>query len=134
MPLEVKMSEPCSQCGFTHARIDTEAWGVRCSKRVMCPICGWTLYEEYNWENGNPVMVKRSESPGFGAYRLIPPGGFAGYNAFYSEPSEDTLALIRALLTQKGWKGYLSLWDAKDNKPYLVLGSPLAKFDAMDSK
>ncbi len=120
----------CGQCGFNYSRIDTEVWGHFSSRRVMCPICGWTVYEEYRWnEDGNSSLMKRSESQGFGAYRLIPPGGYTGYNAFHSEPDPEVLDNIKELLTAKGWKGYLSLWNSKEKKAFLVTGHPLNKFD-----
>jgi hypothetical protein len=76
------------------------------------------------------VLIKRNEAQGFGAYRLIPPGGYTGYNAFHSEPPQEVLNNIKDLLTEKGWKGYLSLWDSKEKKALLVTGHPLNKFDA----
>lgn len=123
-----EMSEKCSQCGFSYARVDTEAWGQCSSRRIMCPICGWTAYEEHRWEGATQVLTKRTEARGFGAYRLIPPGGYTGYNAFHAEPSQEVLDHIKELLTNKGWKGYLSLWDSRQNKATLVLGHPLSKF------
>lgn len=124
------MHTRCGQCGFNYSRIDTEAWGHFSSRRIMCPICGWTVYEEHCWnEQGESVLMKRNESQGFGAYRLIPPGGYTGYNAFHSDPPQDVLNDIKDLLTNKGWKGYLSLWDSKEKKAYLVVGNPLSKFD-----
>lgn len=129
------LHEKCGQCGFNYSRIDTEAWGHFSSRRVMCPICGWTVYEEYRWESdGSSSVMKRSEAQGFGAYRLIPPGGYTGYNAFHSEPTQDVLNHIKDLLTDKGWKGYLSLWDTREKKAYLVLGHPLHKFDVLSGR
>lgn len=125
------MHEKCRQCQFEYARIDTEAWGPQSSKRVMCPICGWTVYEEHNWSDGTPVLLKRNESQGFGAFRLIPPGGYTGYNAFHEVPPPEVVESIRLLLTEKGWKGYLSIWDAKTGSAKLVVGHPLNKFDVM---
>jgi len=125
-----EMHTRCGQCGFNYSRIDSEAWGRFSSRRIMCPICGWTVYEEHRWdEDGVSVLIKRNESQGFGAYRLIPPGGYTGYNAFHSEPPQDVLNNITELLTAKGWKGYLSLWDSKEKKAFLVTGHPLNKFD-----
>ena len=125
-----EMHDKCKQCGFNYARIDTEAWGHFSSRRTMCPICGWTVYEEHRWEeDGSSTLMKRAESHGFGAYRLIPPGGFTGYNSFHSEPPQEVVNSIKELLTDKGWKGYLSLWDSKEKKAYLVMGHPLFKFD-----
>lgn len=123
-----EMSEKCSQCGFSYARIDTEAWGQSSSRRIMCPICGWTAYEEHRWEGTVQILTKRTEAQGFGAYRLIPPGGYTGYNAFHAEPSQEVLDHIKELLTNKGWKGYLSLWDSRQNRASLILGHPLSKF------
>lgn len=125
-----EMHTRCGQCHFNYSRIDTEAWGRFSSRRIMCPICGWTVYEEHRWEeNGESVLMKRNEAQGFGAYRLIPPGGYTGYNAFHSEPPLEVLNHIKELLTEKGWKGYLSLWDSKEKKAKLVTGHPLNKFD-----
>ncbi len=125
-----EMHTRCGQCGFNYSRIDCEAWGRFSSRRIMCPICGWTVYEEHRWdEDGMSVLIKRNEAQGFGAYRLIPPGGYTGYNAFHSEPPQDVLSHITELLTEKGWKGYLSLWDSKEKKAFLVTGHPLNKFD-----
>lgn len=124
------MHTRCGQCGFNYSRIDSEAWGRFSSRRIMCPICGWTVYEEHRWdEDGSSVLIKRNEAQGFGAYRLIPPGGYTGYNAFHSEPPQEVLNNIKDLLTDKGWKGYLSLWDSKEKKALLVTGHPLNKFD-----
>lgn len=125
-----EMHDKCRQCGFNYARIDTEAWGRFSSRRTMCPICGWTVYEEHRWEDdGSCILMKRSESQGFGAYRLIPPGGYTGYNSFHSEPPPEVLENIKELLTEKGWKGYLSVWDPREKKAHLVMGHPLFKFD-----
>ena len=127
-----EMHTRCGQCSFNYSRIDSEAWGRFSSPRIMCPICGWTVYEEHRWdEDGSSVLIKRNEAQGFGAYRLIPPGGYTGYNAFHSEPPQDVLNNITELLTEKGWKGYLSLWDSKEKKAFLVTGHPLNKFDAV---
>jgi len=126
-----EMHEKCQQCQFDFARIDSEAWGNQSSRRVMCPICGWTVYEEHTWDDGTPTLVKRNEAQGFGAFRLIPPGGYTGYNAFHSAPPPEVVESIRGLLTEKGWKGYLSVWDAKAGKPQLVVGHPLHKFDVI---
>ena len=90
MPLK-DMYEPCGQCGFDYARVDTEAWGRNSARRLMCPVCGWTAYEEIVWEGNQPHQIKRNESQGFGAFRLIPPGGYCGYNAFHEQPSADVL-------------------------------------------
>ncbi len=126
-----EMHTRCGQCNFNYSRIDTEAWGRFSSRRIMCPICGWTVYEEHRWdEDGTSRLMKRNEAQGFGAYRLIPPGGYTGYNAFHSEPTPEVLQHIKDLLTDKGWKGYLSLWDSKEKKAHLVMGHPLNKFDA----
>ncbi len=125
-----EMHTRCGQCHFNYSRIDTEAWGRFSSRRIMCPICGWTVYEEHRWEeSGESVLMKRNEAQGFGAYRLIPPGGYTGYNAFHSEPPPEVLNNIKELLTEKGWKGYLSIWDSKEKKAMLVTGHPLNKFD-----
>jgi hypothetical protein len=126
-----EMHTRCGQCGFNYSRIDCEAWGRFSSRRIMCPICGWTVYEEHRWdEDDSSVLIKRNEAQGFGAYRLIPPGGYTGYNAFHSEPPQEVLNNIKDLLTDKGWKGYLSLWDSKEKKALLITGHPLNKFDA----
>ena len=126
-----EMHTRCSQCGFNYSRIDSEAWGRFSSRRIMCPICGWTVYEEHRWdEDGDSVLIKRNEAQGFGAYRLIPPGGYTGYNAFHSEPPQEVINNIKDLLTDKGWKGYLSLWDSKEKKALLITGHPLNKFDS----
>jgi hypothetical protein len=98
----------------------------------MCPICGWTRYEEHLWTDGTPSLVKRSESHGFGAYRLVPPGGYSGYNAFHSVPSQAVIAQVQELLADKGWQGYLTLWDDGAGRARLVAGTPLQKFDAVD--
>lgn len=125
-----EMHTRCGQCNFNYSRIDTEAWGRFSSRRIMCPICGWTVYEEHRWdENGESVLMKRNEAQGFGACRLIPPGGYTGYNAFHAEPSQEVLDSITELLNEKGWKGYLSIWDNKEKKARLVTGHPLNKFD-----
>lgn len=125
-----EMHTRCGQCNFNYSRIDTEAWGRFSSRRIMCPICGWTVYEEHRWdEDGTSILMKRNEAQGFGAYRLIPPGGYTGYNAFHSEPTLEVLNHIKELLTDKGWKGYLSVWDSKEKKAHLVMGHPLNKFD-----
>lgn len=129
-----EMSSRCGQCNFNYARVDTEAWGRFSSRRIMCPICGWTVYEEHRWdESGSAKLTKRNESQGFGAYRLIPPGGYTGYNAFHSEPTPEVLNNIKELLTEKGWKGYLSLWDSNERKACLIMGNPLNKFDVTGS-
>jgi hypothetical protein len=122
--------ESCRQCQFTYARIDLERWNDQTSRRVMCPVCGWTKFEEHAWENGQPTLVKRRESYGFGAYRLVPPGGYSGYNAFHAAPTAELVAQIRVLLTLKGWKGYLTLWDEAARRPRLIAGSPLQKFES----
>ena len=128
------MFEPCVQCGFDYARVDTEAWGKDSARRLMCPVCGWTAYEELRWEDSRPQMVKRSESKGYGAFRLIPPGGYCGYNAFHEPPSADVLYALKELLIDKGWKGYISVWDEAEGKAFLLLGSPLDKFDVITKK
>lgn len=132
MPELEEMAENCRQCGFDYARIDTEQWHDNGSRRAMCPVCGWTRYEEYQWSNGTPVLVKRNESHGFGAYRLVPPGGYSGYNAFHSIPDRAVIEHIRELLTSKGWKGYLTLWDDSTGRPRLIAGSPLQKYDSIE--
>lgn len=124
-----EMHEKCGQCGFDYARIDSEVWNESSSRRVMCPICGWTRFEEHSWENSTPTLVKRVESHGFGAYRLVPPGGYSGYNAFNAIPSVDLLNQLKELLTEKGWKGYLILWDEQTRRPWLLAGSPLQKYE-----
>ena len=123
------MQERCKQCNFDHARIDTEGWSNHSARRVMCPVCGWTLLEEHVWKDGRPQNVKRSESRGFGAYRLVPPCGYSGYNAFHSVPSEEVISQIKELLNDKKWKGYLTLWDKEIGHARLVAGSPLLKYD-----
>lgn len=123
------MHEKCGQCGFDYARIDTEVWTDSSSRRVMCPICGWTRFEEHSWENRTPTLVKKMESAGFGAYRLVPPGGYSGYNAFHSIPGKEVLDNLRELLNVKGWKGYLILWDEKTGRPKLIAGSPLQRYE-----
>ena len=133
MTLE-SMYASCGQCNFIYARIDTEAWGANSSRRIMCPVCGWTAYEELSWEDGRPVVVKRSDAKGYGAFRLIPPGGYCGYNSFHEPPTLDVLTTLKELLSDKGWKGYISLWDDDEGKAYLVYGSPLHKFSALKSK
>lgn len=124
------MHEKCRQCGFDYARIDTECWHNSSSRRAMCPVCGWTKFEEFSWEGDSPKLVKRGESYGFGAYRLVPPGGYSGYNAFNAVPEQDLINQIKELLEVKGWKGYLTLWDDKIRRPRLVAGSPLQKYEA----
>lgn len=129
-----EMHEKCRQCGFGYARIDTERWLDNSARRVMCPVCGWTRLEEHQWPQGVPQLVKRTESYGFGAYRLVPPGGYSGYNAFHSPPEPPVIEHIRELLNEKGWKGYLTLWDETTGRARLVEGSPLQKFDAAGKK
>lgn len=124
-----EMHEQCRQCGFDYARIDTEIWNSSSSRRAMCPVCGWTKFEEHSWEEGVATLVKRGESYGFGAYRLVPPGGYSGYNAFHAAPTPELVNQIKELLTVKGWKGYLTLWDEQKRRPRLVAGSPLQKFE-----
>ena len=133
MPLK-DMYELCGQCGFDYARVDTEAWGKNSARRLMCPVCGWTAYEEIYWEDNKPNILKRSESKGFGAFRLIPPGGYCGYNAFHEPPSSEVLYTLKELIVDKGWKGYISLWDESDGKAFLLLGSPLDKFAVINKK
>lgn len=124
--------ETCRQCGFDYARIDTERWNESSSRRVMCPVCGWTKFEEFHWkEEEAPILIKRNESHGFGAYRLVPPGGYSGYNAFHSIPDEKVIEHIRDLLNGKGWKGYLTIWDDAVGRSRLVAGSPLQKYEAI---
>lgn len=124
------MHEKCGQCGFGYARIDNERWNDNSATRAMCPVCGWTRFEEHQWTNGVPRLVRGSESRGFGAYRLVPPGGYSGYNAFHSAPDEEIVSHIKELLNVKGWKGYLTLWDRDAGRARLVAGSPLQKFEA----
>ena len=131
MPLK-DMFSACGQCGFGFSRVDTEAWGTGSARRLMCPVCGWTAYEEQHWENGVPTVVKQSESKGYGAFRLIPPGGYCGYNAFYEPPAREVLAALNELISEKGWKGYISLWNDAEGKAFLVMGSPLDKFAVME--
>jgi len=133
MPLK-DMYEPCEQCGFEYGRVDTEAWGKNSARRLMCPVCGWTAYEEILWDGDEPTLIKRNESKGFGAYRLIPPGGYCGYNAFHESPSAEVLHSLRDLIVNRGWKGYISLWDESEGKAFLLLGSPLDKYAVIDKK
>jgi hypothetical protein len=100
----------------------------------MCPVCGWTAYEELNWESGEPELVKRSVAKGFGAFRLIPPGGYCGYNSFHEPPEIEVLNALLELLSSKGWKGYISLWNDDTQKASLVHGSPMSKFDMLKQK
>jgi len=123
------MHAKCGQCGFDYARIDLERWNNSSSRRVMCPVCGWTRFEELHWEGSKPNLVKKGESYGFGAYRLVPPGGYSGYNAFHAAPSEELVTTLKELLTVKGWKGYLTLWDESAKRPRLVAGSPLQRYE-----
>lgn len=123
------MHAQCKQCRFTYARIDTEGWGNNSSRRIMCPVCGWTLLEEHTWIDGSPQLLQQCESRGYGAYRLVPPCGFSGYNAFHSKPGEEVVAQIKELLNVKGWKGYLTLWDPNIDRARLVAGSPLQKLN-----
>jgi hypothetical protein len=95
----------------------------------MCPVCGWTRFEELHWERSKPNLVKKGESYGFGAYRLVPPGGYSGYNAFHAAPAEELVTTLKELLTVKGWKGYLTLWDESAKRPRLVAGSPLQRYE-----
>lgn len=133
MPLK-DMYEPCGQCKFEYARVDTEAWGKNSARRLMCPVCGWTAYEEIVWNESQPNLVKRNEAKGFGAFRLIPPGGYCGYNAFHEQPSPEVLHSLRDLMVNKGWKGYISVWDEAAGKPFLLQGSPLDKFAVIDKR
>ena len=129
------MHEKCRQCGFDYARIDTERWNSSSSRRAMCPVCGWTCFEEHHWDNATPTLVKRAESHGFGSYRLVPPGGYSGYNAFHAAPTAEVVANITDLLNNKGWKGYLILWDMALQRPRLVAGSPLQRYEnALDER
>lgn len=130
------MHEQCGQCGFPYARIDTEAWGTNSARRLMCPVCGWTAYEELEWSGPEPVTVKRKEAKGYGAYRLIPPGGYCGYNAFHEPPSINVLTMLKDILSTPGWKGYISIWSDRESRAVLIFGSPLSKFDisAVNSK
>ena len=125
------LHEACEQCRFAYARIDTECWGDRGARRVMCPICGWTKYEEHSWSDTPPTLTRRSIKRGHGAYRLIPPGGFSGYNAFHEPPSADVVRHIQALLA-RGWKGYLTVWDEERGKARLVAGHPLQRYEIPD--
>ena len=131
MPLR-DMYENCEQCHFIYARVDTEAWGKNSARRIMCPVCGWTAYEEINWDSGEPEVVKRSVAKGYGAFRLIPPGGYCGYNAFHEFPSIELLTTLKRLLSGRGWKGYISVWSDKESKAFLVFGNPLDKFDVLE--
>lgn len=128
------MYENCEQCEFVYARVDTEGWGENSARRIMCPVCGWTAYEEINWESGEPVLVTRSVSKGYGAYRLLPPGGYCGYNAFHEPPSIEVINTLVDLLSGKGWKGYISLWNDAKKKANLIHGSPLSKFAMLKQK
>lgn len=123
------MHEECKQCTFKYARIDTEGFGNNSVRRVMCPICGWTMIEEHAWTSETPQLVKRSESRGFGAYRLVPPCGYSGYNAFHSAPDDKVVSQIKLLLEVMGWKGYLSLWDESSGQVRLLAGSLLQKLN-----
>jgi len=123
------MHAKCGQCGFDFARIDLERWNSSSSRRVMCPVCGWTRFEEFHWKEGKPTLVKKGESHGFGAYRLVPPGGYSGYNAFHAAPAADLVSTLKELLTVKGWRGYLTLWDESAKRPRLVAGSPLQRYE-----
>jgi hypothetical protein len=125
------MHEQCMQCDFKYARIDTEGWGNNSARRVMCPVCGWTMLEERTWNDGQSQLVQRCESRGFGAYRLVPPCGFSGYNAFHSIPDEEVVNQIKELLNVKGWKGYLTIWDETIGHARLVAGSPLQKLNEL---
>ncbi|BDV44064.1 hypothetical protein GURASL_29870 [Geotalea uraniireducens] len=125
------MHERCGQCRFAYARIDTECWGEQSARRVMCPICGWTKYEEQRWNFALATVTKRSVKRGYGAYRLIPPGGFSGYNAFHEPPSAAVIGHIRELL-DNGWLGYLTLWDEERGRPRLLAGSPLQRYEFTD--
>ena len=130
-----EMHEKCRQCGFDYARIDTERWENCSSRRAMCPVCGWTLFEEHLWQEQTATLSKKSESYGFGAYRLVPPGGYSGYNAFHAAPSDDVISSLKDLLGEKGWKGYLTLWDEKLKRPRLIAGNPLQKYEpAIDER
>lgn len=133
MPLK-DMYENCDQCGFIYARVDTESWGTNSARRLMCPVCGWTAYEEIDWQSGEPEVVTRNMAKGFGAFRLLPPGGYCGYNAFHTPPSIEVLNTLVELLSGKGWKGYISLWNDETQKATLVYGSPLGKFDLLKQK
>jgi hypothetical protein len=99
----------------------------------MCPICGWTKYEEYSLADGSTAIAKRSVKRGFGAYRLIPPGGFSGYNAFHEPPLPEVVKHIQALLG-RGWKGYLTIWDEELGKARLVAGHPLQRYEIPDDE
>ena len=128
------LHKQCGQCGFGYARVEMETWAASGSRRVMCPVCGWTRYEEREWQGETATITRHNESKGYGAFRLIPPGGYSCYNAFNKEPSQDVLRNIENLLLNEGWNGYLSLWDDEAGKAYLVVGSPLQKFDETDTK
>jgi len=123
------MHAKCCQCGFDYARIDTERWNNSGSRRAMCPVCGWTRFEEFHWEGSKANLVKKGESNGFGAYRLVPPGGYSGYNAFHAPPSAELVNTLKELLTVQEWKGYLTLWDDSIKKPRLIVGSPLQRYE-----
>ena len=122
------MHEQCGQCLFAYARIDMECWGDSSARRVMCPVCGWTKYDEHTWISALSKLSKQSVMRGYGAYRLIPPGGFSGYNAFHTPPSDEVIRHIRELL-DNGWKGYLTVWDEEKGKARLLAGSPLQKYE-----
>jgi len=126
-----EMHEQCRQCKFKYARIDTEGWGNLGARRVMCPVCGWTMLEEHAWTDDQSHLVQRCESRGYGAYRLVPPCGFSGYNAIHSPPEDEVVAQIKELLNIKGWKGYLTLWDESIGHARLVAGTPLQKLNAL---
>jgi hypothetical protein len=51
-------------------------------------------------------------------------------NAFHCIPSPEVIEQIKDLLGNKGWKGYLALWDIAANRARLIAGTPLQKFDA----
>jgi hypothetical protein len=128
------MYEYCEQCAFIYARVDTESWGRSSARRIMCPVCGWTAYEEIDWNSGDPKVLKRSVAKGYGAFRLLPPGGYCGYNAFHEPPSPDVLNSLIELISNKGWKGYISLWNDETQKASLIHGSPLNKFALLKQK
>ena len=49
-------------------------------------------------------------------------------------PSAEVLHVLRELIVNKGWKGYISLWDESAGKAFLLLGNPLDKFAVMEKK